>query len=282
MTLRSTDVAAPTPVPGSPEFERTATYMAREFADATAEVARLTGEFHAQTARLDRAFGGDDEHYSRFSVDLGYDGDRSIDLDDMLKAMERRAWDVLVDALGIKNVMSVAKRKLFDEQLKSGELPPVNEDTIVAVLLGLTDQAKDFASEAAREVFDMLRPSSRWGKKYATNNEFRVGRRVILTWKVEQKYNSNGYHVTYGREQEITALDGVFHMLDGKGVMRDNKGPLIKAIGETDTTGKGETEYFRFKCFKNRNLHLEFKRPDLVKELNFLAAGERVLGEDTE
>ena len=29
---------------------------------------------------------------------------------------------------------------------------------------------------------------------------------------------------------------------------------------------------------KNRNLHLEFKRLDLVKELNYLGAGERVLG----
>lgn len=269
--------------PGTPEFERTASHMAREFADATTEIARLFGALQAQTARLDTAFGGvgnPDYHWSRFGVELYYDGHRTDDIADVLKAMERRAWDVLVDALGIKNVMSVAKRKLFDEQLSKGELPPVCEQTIVGVLLGLTDQAKDFAKEAAREVFDLLRPRGHQGGQYATNSAFRVGRRVILPNRVEQKYAGSGYHVTYGREQEVTAIDGIFHLLDGKGVMRENKGPLVKAIDAVDKTGRGETDYFRFRCFKNRNLHLEFKRLDLVKQLNGIAAGEYVLGED--
>jgi len=107
-------------------------------------------------------------------------------------------------------------------------------------------------------------------------------RRVILPSKVEQNWAGNGFHITYHCEQQLTAIDGVFHMLDGKGVMRENKGPLVKAINATDQTGRGETEYFRFRCCKNRNLHLEFKRLDLVKQLNGLAAGEYVLGEDVE
>lgn len=288
LTVRpNDDIAAPTPTigaapPGSPEFERTASYMAREFTEATAEIARLVDALHVQTARLDAAFRVDQEdRYSRFGITLGYDGQRDIDLDDLHKAMERRAWDVLVDTLGIKNVMSVAKRKLFDEQLKRGELPPVSEQTIVAILIGLADQAKDFARDAAREVFDLLRPRGHWGGQYATNNAFRVGRRVILPWKVELGYGG-GFRVHYGCEQTLTAIDGVFHLLDGKGIMRENKGPLVAAINATDRTGRGETAYFRFKCFKNRNLHLEFKNLELVKQLNLLATGERVLGEDTE
>lgn len=190
-----------------------------------------------------------------------------------------RPVDALVDKLGIKNVMSCAKRKAFDEQLDRGTLPPVSEQTITAMLIGLVDQAKDFAAEAAREVFDLLRPR---GGKYATNSTFRVGRRVILPYRVERRYGGDGYRVDYHREQELTAIDGVFHILDGRGVMRENKGPLVKAIGETDAAGRGETEYFKFKCFKNRNLHLEFKRLDLVRQLNGLAAGEYVLGEDVD
>lgn len=279
LALRA-DSAIESAAPGSPEFERTATHMAREFTEATTEIARLVGALKTQTDRLDTAFRvGTEEHYSRFGIDLGYDGHRRIDLEDMHKAMERRAWDVLVDALGIKNVMSVAKRKEFDEQLKKGELPPVTEQTITAILLGLAGQADQFAKEAAHEIFGILRPSGHWGGQYATNNAFRVGRRVILSWKVERSY-SGGFRVHYGCEQTLTAIDGVFHLLAGMGVMRENKGPLVAAINATDATGRGETEFFRFKCYKNRNLHLEFKRLDLVKELNFLAAGERVLGED--
>jgi len=280
----STTTTAALPDPGSPEFERTACHMAREFSEATAEIARLVSALQIQTERMDAAFRtpeDGDYHYSRFGIGLSYDGHRNIDMDDMFKAMERRAWDVLVDTLGIKNVMSVAKRKVFDEQLKSGELPSVSEQTIIATLVGLTDQAQDFAKEAAREVFDMLRPQGHWGGQYATNNAFRVGRRVILPWKVEQGY-SGGFRVHYGSEQTLTAIDGIFHLLDGKGIMRENKGPLVKAINDGDKSGRGETVYFRYKCFKNRNLHLEFKRLDLVKQLNGLAAGEYVLGDDVE
>lgn len=266
--------------PTSSEFERTATHMAHEFTEATSEIARLVEALRVQTERLEVAFRTDT--YSRFGVDLQFDG-RRHDLDGksvaaLVKKMERRAWDVIVDALGIKNVMSVAKRKAFDAQLEKGELPPLSEQTICGLLLGFAGQAQDFAKDAAREVFDMLRPR-RGG--YATNNVFRVGRRVILTNRVERGYGV-GWRVAYHYEQEMTALDGVFHLLDGKGVMRENKGPLVAAINAVDATGRGETEYFRFRCCKNRNLHIEFKNLELVKQLNGLAAGEYVLGEDVE
>ena len=285
LVLRSTDDMTATAAPCSPEYERTASHKAREFSEATREIARLVHALHAQTERLDAAFrDGDDVHrFSRFGIEVYYKGHRYTDVDDVLKEMERKAWTTLVDALGVKNVMSVAKRKLFDEQLRRGELPPVCEQTVIATLAGLTAQASQFAREASREVFDMLRPRGHLaGTKYATNSAFRVGRRVILPYRVEQQWGGQGYHVDYNREQELTAIDGVFHLLDGKGIMKQNKGPLVDAINAVDKSGRGETEYFRFRCYKNRNLHVEFRRLDLVKQLNGLAAGEYVLGEDVD
>jgi len=268
--------------PGSAEFEQTATHMAQEFSEAAADIASAIAKLHAATKRMDSVFKTDDDRdWSRFGVDIEFRRNRCADASELHKLLEREAWGVLVDKLGIKNVMSVAKRKEFDEQLQRGELPPVCAETITAILLGLAGQAKDFARDAAREVFDVLRPRGSRGAEYKTNNAFRVGRRVILPFRVEQAYNG-GFRCSYHFEQEITALDGVFHLLDGKDVMRENRGPLVNAINAVGREGRGETVYFRFKCFKNRNLHLEFKRLDLVKELNFLAAGERVLGEDTE
>lgn len=288
LALRSVDMTATAPAPGSPgspEFEATASHMAHEFSEATTEIARLITALHAQTARIDTAFrtsADGEHHYSRFGVELWYDGHR-VTVEDMHKAMERRAWEVLVDALGIKNVMSMAARKQFDEQLRRGELPPVNEQTIIATLVGLTGQASEFARAAAREVFDKLRPRGHMGGQYATNNAFRVGRKVILPYMVEAGWGaSGGFHVDYNHDQELIAIDGVFHMLDGQGMMKQNKGPLVTAINASGRAGRGETAYFEFRCYKNRNLHLRFKREDLVKELNFLAAGERVLGEDVD
>lgn len=280
----ATDVAAPDgPAPGSPEFDRTATYMARECSEAMADIARAFATLENATKRLDAAFKSPDDHdWSRFGIDLEFRRHRCRDMAELQKLLEREAWSVLVDKLGIKNVMSVKKRKEFDEQLQSGELPPVCENTITAILLGLAGQAQDFAKEAAREVFDILRPRGHWGGQYATNNAFRVGRRVILPHRVERGY-AGKYRCNYHYTQEITAIDGIFHLLDGKGLMRENRGPLANAIDACPHEGgRGETVYFRFRCFKNGNLHLEFRNLELVKELNMLAVGERVLGEDIE
>ncbi|MEA1875793.1 MAG: DUF4942 domain-containing protein [Bacteroidota bacterium] len=57
------------------------------------------------------------------------------------------------------------------------------------------------------------------------------------------------YRVNSYRHKWLTALDSVMSGLDGQ----------------------GETEYFKFKCFKNENLHLKFKRLDLLNLFNKLA-----------
>lgn len=40
--------------------------------------------------------------------------------------------------------------------------------------------------------------------------------------------------------------------------------------------GTGKTDYFRFRCCLNGNLHLEFLRLDLVAKLNAVAGGNRL------
>jgi hypothetical protein len=85
----------------------------------------------------------------------------------------------------------------------------------------------------------------------------------------------------YYREQYYRCLDNVFHLLDGKGAIKTHYGALYNAVkkaGENHETA-GTTEYFEFKAYKNGNLHLKFRRMDLVKKLNAMAAN-RELKED--
>jgi len=278
-----TDVAL---APGVEAAEQTASHMAREFREATGEIERLLAALDEQSARLRSAFDPDATSRYAFGLDVEYHGIRYYPGEEnrfaRIKAqMSREAWRVLLDKLGVKAVMSVAKRKQFEQQLERGELPEVNEQNIIGIICGLAEDARDFAREAAKEVFDMLTPKKHWGGEYKTNSAFRVGRKVILPGRVERGWNAKKFRPNYYRQQELTALDGVFHLLDGKGVLRDHRGPLVNAI-ENSEDGRGETDYFAFKCFKNGNLHLTMKRLDLVKELNGLAAGEYVLGEDME
>jgi hypothetical protein len=142
-------------------------------------------------------------------------------------------------------------------------------------VLGLAGSAKQYAAEAAREAFDFLRPQR---SNLKTNCKWRVGRKVILGYAVERRHGGR-FRASYGRSgQRLAVLDNLFHRLDGKATVRDGRPPLIDAI-EASEHGFGETEYFRFRCCKNHNLHIEFKREDLVREINLLAAGEAVLGD---
>jgi hypothetical protein len=74
----------------------------------------------------------------------------------------------------------------------------------------------------------------------------------------------------------------VFHQLDGKRPP-DPQAGLVAKIDIADRAGvrECETEYFKCKWFQNGNLHLQFKRLDLLKEFNRIGAKqyENVVGE---
>jgi hypothetical protein len=252
--------------------------MAKVYVEATQKIAQLMERIEFETKRIREVFEPGEEWFDPFGIGFRYDGREwsATDAEKMFALMKRRAWRILIEKLGLRNIMSVKRRAEVDRQIKEGECPEITEDSIIDVLMGLAEQASDFATEAAKEVFEILRPHN---SGYKTNDAFRVGRKVILTWFVERAYYNTPFRPNYHREQHLIAIDGIFHLLDGKGVMRQHQGPLVTAI-KASRDGTGETEYFKFKCYKNSNLHLEFKRLDLVQQLNLLAVGERVLGED--
>jgi len=269
--------------PDSPEFrehlEAGAVELARVFQESTAAMRRHWEAFQSSTKRLEAVIGGaDDRPYPRtyFQVGLTYICRSGSSIDEILKQMNVQTWELLIDRLGVKCLMSINRRKEFEDQLKSGDVPEVTAENIVAVITGLADRAAEFATESAKEALKLLTPSSGW---YKTNSGFKVGKRVVLSWYVEQGWSGKGFRVNYHRDAEINAIDGAFHVLDGKGVIKGRKCPLAEAI-EASPDGRGETEYFAFRCFKNRNIHVTFKRLDLVKKLNGLATGEYVLGQD--
>ncbi len=101
------------------------------------------------------------------------------------------------------------------------------------MLTGLADQAATFATEAAKETLRDLTPHR---ATYKTNSGFKVGRRVILEWFVEANWNGGGFRPSHTREAHINAIDGTFHILDSKGLIRDRRGLLATAIDQAKGT----------------------------------------------
>ena len=195
--------------------------------------------------------------------------DYGTDFDKKRLRMKAAAWRYLVDRIEIKKLASIKRAKEIDKQLhdKPDSLPDITMDNIFGWLESMAGQGRQFLEEAAVEVYRNLRPSQ-WNR-HKTNSAFRVGRKAILCGRVCHAYNAGKFRVNYHFQDELRALDNVFHMLGGEGLSNYRDGDLCRAI-EDAPEGIGETELFKFKCYGNGNLHIEFKRLLLVAELNKL------------
>ena len=198
---------------------------------------------------------------------------------DAIRELRRDCWETLVERTQIRRIMSIKAWEEFSKELENGEPPPITADTVNGMLAGLHDDIPTMLKAAVDEVFEFLRPHH---SEYKTNTEFSLGERVVLNWYVETGFGRN-WHVNYHRQQNLLALENVFRMLDGK-IQSECAGhysDLENAIRACPADGPcaGQTEYFDFKGWKKRTLHLRFRRMDLVKKLNAVAGGKRLVPE---
>jgi len=240
--------------------------------ESEAEIRQAFGLLVSAEKRLKETFKPDSFLFDLSRTDSRYR--RYENPDELLKELKKDVWRALIDRMELRRILSVKRNEELNRQIETGEdLPDIDEAQILAMLEGTLANTGAFIAEAVQEVFEYLRPRH---SRYKTNTEFEIGKRVII-FALENKWGG-GFRVDHYREQYIRAIDNVFHALDGNGSIKTHRGPLSDAI-EAAKDGTGETDYFRFRCFRNRNLHLEFKRLDLVAKLNAIAGGMRLTGE---
>jgi hypothetical protein len=187
------------------------------------------------------------------------------DLRDTAKECEnlvrRNTWRYLLDQMQVSSIMSDSARSHLDRQIKDNKLPEITQENVLGTFQQFYGNADMLFQDAIKETFNFLRPG-RWNR-HKTNKEFMIGPRVIIACCVST-YGTNHY-----KDQNLHALDNVFHRLDGKAAPKypdDLVTTMNQAMRERKTAT--ETEYFRCKWYRNGNLHLEFKRLDLLKQLN--------------
>lgn len=199
---------------------------------------------------------------------------RWSDVETVLASLRRDVWRAIVERLELRRVMSVARAKQLENQIQNDELPEITVDNVTAMARSYMGSLDLMLEEAVGEVFEWLRPRR---SPYKTNSEFEVGRKVIIPRAVEEFYTrSMRFRPNYSYDQHFVALENVFSMLVGEGgVAKSHRSKLYDAICQAEG-GRGETRFFRFRCCKNGNLHLEFKDPALVKRFNQIAGGRRL------
>ena len=245
--------------------------MVDAYTTACSEIDQAFELFHNARLRLESAFGGG------ASFDCVYQMRYSHTSEEIKQDIKKHAWQAFLNRLEVKKFMSIKDLDTLTKLLEDVKsMPEITVDALVEIQVGMMNTAPDYANKMAIEAYEILMPGARDNDHYKTNAKYargRLGEKVILSWRLDHSYGKT-FHVNYHyAEKKLMCIDKVFHALDGKGVPPGYNTPLVDAINQTSlSAGHGETDYFKFKCYMNNNLHLQFKRMDLVKRLNQIAS----------
>jgi hypothetical protein len=244
----------------------------------------------AQLVEAERAVNaafGNTENYQAIRVSACGDQwrDNFKDVDQAVEIMTRAAWRSIVDRLELRRFMSIKAYEAMTKTLDKEKLPPITEESVARFAHDHLARAREYLKEAVDEVFEFLRPHG-WTRtgQLKTNSQLEVPERVILSYMVDAGFAAGTFRVTYSgnRSQQIVALENVFSALDGRGEINKAHRSLLAAAIEAAPEGVGQTDLFAFRCCKNGNLHLTFRRPDLLARFNQIAGGTRLRPAESE
>ena len=181
----------------------------------------------------------------------------------LIRQLKYSAWYSVIRNTQIDNLISQRKREELNRKLENDEFPDFSAENVENMIRSMVHNINDLIGEAATEVYEMLRPR-RTGYK---TNESPEGfpEKVILGWMLDDWYLPK-IHFGAGTESRLKDLDNVCSLLDGKGPVK-YPGDLATKLREHNIGETVETEYFIVKCYKNRNMHITFKRMDLMNKI---------------
>lgn len=198
--------------------------------------------------------------------------------------IERCAWRSFIDDLHLREVLSIEARTRLDNQLyenrrgygNDSPLPPFTEANVYGFFEQTCANIPNLIKEALQEVFKWLTPSPKWtGCK--TSDEFKINKKVVVCRVARNRYD-HGMDVDYDRRAHVNALGNALSMLDGKGVRKTKteKEEDRKLAGSYASAWEYdwaedrtyEDAYLTAKPFQNGNVHITFKRGDLVAQIN--------------
>jgi len=194
--------------------------------------------------------------------------------------LERSKEEILASCWGqifhrIRNFLPASEIAIIERQIEGKTVPPFTEEEIAKITFSFVSRGEEFKKKMLEGVFNYLRPP---GSGLKTNDRSAIDEKAIIRHVIDR----NEYYCSlsvYHRDR-LWDMDKVFHLLDGKG-MPKYPGNLVAVLDQAvmDICQTVETEYFACKWFLNGNLHIRFKRMDLVTEINRIAGGDKLADE---
>lgn len=189
-------------------------------------------------------------------------------LEECQKQIDQSAWSYLMAQSGLRTFMDARARKEWDEQIERRAFPEFTVENVANTFATIHGQRGDLFERGVIECFRGLS----W--HYATNSPCRFGKRIVITYFASKSMGPKRWqHVNQHAADRLDDLTRCLSVLDGKPEPDHREGIWSAAFkAEQDRTYAFETEYLRVKWFKNGNAHIEFKRMDLVEQMNRIIA----------
>lgn len=234
------------------------------YAEAVEALARAE-EAHAAACQI-----GGRASLPFLAVERNAYGDRAAFLPEMQKRMDRDIWRGLILGTPIGSLMDRQEADKFRVSLEK-DPPEATEANVRATLERLMGESDEIFRRGLVNAFTRL------NRDYASNDGFKIGDRIVLTWGVTWCKIMGYFTLHHTREHELQDIDRVMHVLDGKPAPDHQQGLCAALRTLTYSRGRDvgttcESDYWRARIFKNGNIHLWPKRADLLERANKIIA----------
>ena len=195
---------------------------------------------------------------------LPYQSTPHLGVDEAIKQIDQTFWRVAFEKTGFMQIFDADSRKKFDDEIRS-KTPEFNMANIRTTFFDLSQKADEMFVDGIVNVFRRL------SGRYQSNDVFKIAEKIVLTGYVQPGWYSGGKEFRHGyAEDAMNDIDRVFKTLDGK---KHNPRELTCSMNESFKKNEHyDDDYFHAKAYKNSNLHLTFKRVDLLEKANLIIA----------
>lgn len=184
------------------------------------------------------------------------------------KRLDSALWRHILEVTDLERLMDRTARKEFMDILEK-DPPEATAENAYSTLTNLVASAHDIFLRGTALAFSSL------DRRFRSHDGFKLGSKIIIDYAFDDMGSWN-YH--NGKRDTLRDVERAFHELDGKRMPEAYAG-IVGAIDDARRelsygphAYEAFSPYFRAKIFKNGNLHLYFRRDDLVVEVNKVLA----------
>lgn len=185
--------------------------------------------------------------------------------DAAIERMRRDAWIRLMDMTGLKQIMDTEALEAFEKELYV-KAPEFTEDNIRGTLLQQMQESETMFARGLVNVF------KKFDTRYKRHRDvaFKIPKKVVIGYATSQ-WAGGKLVVSHNAYSRIDDIDRIFKTLAGE---KFKSHELIAAMGAQwqESDELYECELYKARGYKNGNIHLEFKRADLLLKANEIIA----------